>query len=127
MVEIQEISAPFEFRTDFPVPINAVKLQVEGNKGNETLLSPASPTDNKALEQAKKILSTKAKKREIPWSYFWNLSESMTEVKHIYAMTCHRSQGSTFQNVIVNKKDIHMNPLFYTALTRASERLYILL
>ena len=42
-------------------------------------------------------------------------------------MTVHKSQGSTFKNVIVNIKDLannkkEFNQILYTAITRASDK-----
>lgn len=50
---------------------------------------------------------------------------------YAYALTTHRSQGSTYKEVIVDTQDIktmrsHSNRCIYTALTRASDKIYIL-
>ena len=78
----------------------------------------------------KKRLSILAGIRD--WKNFYALKNSFTEVKHSYAMTIHKSQGSTFDNVIVNISDAEYcrdntlkEKLLYTALTRTSNKNYL--
>jgi len=54
-------------------------------------------------------------------------------VKHGYAITSHKAQGSTYDVVIMDNNDISYNPnlfeqnrLRYTAVTRASKALVII-
>lgn len=51
-------------------------------------------------------------------------------VKYSYALTCHKAQGSEWDNVIVNCAVMSSNPQFryrwlYTAITRAKKHLYL--
>lgn len=62
------------------------------------------------------------------WSKFWELKEAYADVQFAHAMTTHKSQGSTFNHVIIDYDDImqnqnlqERNQLLYVALTRASE------
>jgi len=62
------------------------------------------------------------------------LIEPFANVNYGYAITCHKAQGSNFYNVFVDMDDIIKNPneaeakhCLYTALTRTSNRLYLLL
>ncbi len=66
------------------------------------------------------------------WQKFWGLKNRYTGLKHSYALTAHRAQGSTFQNVLVDAGDILANPdletakrCLYVGLTRASHRLFM--
>lgn len=59
-------------------------------------------------------------------------SANALEVRHAYVVTCHKAQGGQWKAVFVNlacdwSKDPNVNPLrwYYTALTRATERLYL--
>jgi exodeoxyribonuclease-5 len=72
---------------------------------------------------------------------YWNLKELFADVTYSYALTVHRSQGSTFKYVFIDvanmpsprkKERLHTgevvrlrNQLFYVALTRASHRAFI--
>jgi len=59
----------------------------------------------------------------------WNLKQKFANVDYGYAITSHKSQGSTYNIVVVDEKDINsVSPItnkeksesIYTALTRAS-------
>jgi len=66
------------------------------------------------------------------WKDYWNFKELFHEVKYAYAITAHRSQGSTYANVWVDCMDILANrkrkeafQCLYVACTRPSTRLYV--
>lgn len=67
------------------------------------------------------------------WQEFYDFIESFCYVNYSYAMTIHKAQGSTIDNVYVVEKDINIcdwdvvqrNKLKYTAFTRASKNLHI--
>lgn len=74
-----------------------------------------------------KILE-KAKKNGKHWKKYYHFKEAFAEVDYSYAMTVHRSQGSTFSKVFIDAEDITSCPntdeignLLYVAVTRASE------
>ena len=79
------------------------------------------------------LLRRKAEQRQLPWQDFWVLNDAFAELKPHYAMTCHRSQGSTYENVFVDYPNIMSNPggkfealrCLYTGCTRASQMLYL--
>ena len=72
-------------------------------------------------------------------SYFWKRFHSIYEnsfakVNYGYAITCHKAQGSTFYNVFVDldniTKNININEMkkcLYTAVSRTSNQLHILI
>ena len=64
---------------------------------------------------------------------FEMLTDKFAAVKYNYAITCHKSQGSTYEKVFVIEDDIDINPnliernrIKYTAVSRASKELFIL-
>jgi hypothetical protein len=65
---------------------------------------------------------------------FYNLFvEPFADVNYGYAITCHKSQGSTYHNVFVDVEDISKNIDFeetkrclYTAITRTSNEIHLL-
>lgn len=67
------------------------------------------------------------------WQDFWLLKQQrFANLNYSYALTVHKSQGSTFQNVFVdlpnlmrNKNIRERNQLLYVAVTRAAKRLFI--
>lgn len=67
------------------------------------------------------------------WQEFYDFIDSFCYVNYSYAMTIHKAQGSTIDNVYVVEKDINIcdwdviqrNKLKYTAFTRAAKNLHI--
>ena len=67
------------------------------------------------------------------WSKFYDFIGNFCYVNYAYAMTVHKAQGSTIDNVYVIENDINRldwnlierNKLKYTAFTRASKNLHI--
>lgn len=65
------------------------------------------------------------------WKEYIKFTNALVQVKHTYAMTVHRSQGSTVENVYVIERDIDAwarpeimrNKLKYVAFSRASQKL----
>jgi hypothetical protein len=96
----------------------------------------------KAQQKIKKEALAGAKHR---WDDFYSSRKAFAWVDYAYAMTVHKSQGSTFTNAFVDMSDIlanhtkamvtlpngekqliyERNQLLYVALTRASDRIFI--
>ena len=67
------------------------------------------------------------------WADYYSMMERFAKVKYNYAITAHKSQGSTYQNVFIIEDDIDKNPRYiernrikYTAFTRPKNKLFIL-
>lgn len=66
------------------------------------------------------------------WGSFWEFKEAFHKVRHAYAITAHRAQGSTYEAVFVDWRDILINRnrseafrCLYVACTRAKKELYL--
>ena len=66
------------------------------------------------------------------WKKFWDLKDLFHDVRYAYAITAHRSQGSTYENVYVDYQDILLNrtrreafQCLYVACSRPTTRLYL--
>lgn len=66
------------------------------------------------------------------WFQFWLLQKYFADLRPAYAMTAHKSQGSTFENVFVDARDILSNPnreealrCLYVAVSRASHNVVV--
>ena len=66
------------------------------------------------------------------WIDYYEFQKRFAQVLHNYSITAHRAQGSTYENTIVmlydalyNKNVYERNRLIYTAVTRASHRLWV--
>ena len=68
------------------------------------------------------------------WEKFWKVKNEFVEIKYNYAHTIHKLQGSTYEEVYINMKDVLDNVyddivlfhLIYVALTRASLQVLML-
>lgn len=70
--------------------------------------------------------------RRAAWRKFFKADRAFHDLRHGYASTTHKAQGSTFRTVFIDLPDLMTcrdaalrNRLFYTALTRASHRVVI--
>lgn len=73
-------------------------------------------------------------KQKKHWNLFWKLKEAFHNISYAYALTAHRSQGSTFEHVFVDAGDIMLNrkaderaKCLYVAASRASKSLHLFL
>lgn len=64
------------------------------------------------------------------WEQYWEMNDAFAKIKHGYALTAHRAQGSTYENVFVDADDILTNTnvkeakrCLYVASSRPSTRL----
>ncbi len=70
--------------------------------------------------------------KKYKWREFWKLKEAFHEIRHSYAITSHRSQGSSYTKTFVDLEDIMLNRnrgeafrSLYVACTRQREELYV--
>ena len=86
-----------------------------------------SELDRTALEAQRK------NKGSFAWKLKYEFLDMFADVSYIPALTGHKSQGSTYEYVVVNYLDIlknthisERNKIFYVAISRAAKRLIIL-
>ena len=64
------------------------------------------------------------------WSYYFDLSRMFDDVGYAYALTTHKAQGSTIENVFLDVVDMKRcsdrAKLLYTALTRTQKQAFVL-
>jgi exodeoxyribonuclease-5 len=67
------------------------------------------------------------------WIIYYNFLRRYADVSYAYSISCHKSQGSTYNTTFVLEDDIDMNldivernRIKYTAYTRASRKVYVL-
>ena len=138
-------------RRDAPVIQNSEEFVVEGKEpsklyGFNTWILEISPSpDSEKLKHIEVLnrdelgryenklneLAEKAKKTN-DWEKYYDYKEHFAHVDYSFAMTSHKSQGSTFTKTFVDIEDINACPnpseiqrLKYVAVTRASERLVV--
>lgn len=105
----------------FYVRVPSIEVREKLKKVNEDSLFG----DINGNRQTKRVLK----------KYRSNLNEALdflnTPVEYSYAMTCHKSQGSTFENVFIDIEDIRKMKddflrAYYTAVSRTNKRVYFI-
>lgn len=77
-------------------------------------------------------MATEARVDKKLWKNFWEFKETFHSVRHAYAITAHRAQGSTYEKAYVNWRDVLLNQnrseayrCLYVAVTRPKKELYL--
>lgn len=104
-----------------------------GNEQKDCVIQVVSRNDIGLYSQKLQELASRAKRqtnralKKQAWSDFWEYKGRYADVDFGYAITAHKSQGSTYDIVVVDEKDImgttatsnqEKSELIYTALTR---------
>lgn len=104
-----------------------------GNEQKDCVIQAVSRNDIGLYNQKLQELASYAKRqtnralKKQAWSDFWEYKGRYADVDFGYAITAHKSQGSTYDIVVVDEKDImgttatsnqEKSELIYTALTR---------
>lgn len=108
-------------------------ILVELENGTRQTIRVPTPTGQFDLNNKLESLATEAKAgKKYLWRTFWTLKEAFHEIRHAYAITTHRSQGSSYLKTFVDREDILLNRnrqeafrSFYVACTRARKELNI--
>jgi exodeoxyribonuclease-5 len=107
-------------------------LEVEIDEGNIVVVTVLHDDHKDVYQKALALLAEQCRCREKKWFQFWALKELFTEVKYAYAITAHRSQGSTYENAYVCWQDILRNQdvneayrCLYVAVTRPKHKLIL--
>lgn len=114
---------------------NVYHLYLTLDNNNKTVFWVLHESSKLAFDMRKNELSAAAKlstNRRAAWAKFWGFSDSFHDIRYGYAITAHRSQGSTYEEVFVDSTDILKNPnrkealqCLYVAVTRPKKRVYI--
>jgi exodeoxyribonuclease-5 len=87
------------------------------------------------LLDALKDRAKKSPKSEsgLAWKRYYKYKRAFLDCSYGYAITAHKSQGSTYTNAVLleydmlkNSNTVEMNRIRYTALTRANKRVIII-
>lgn len=109
-----------------PMGFLLYKLTVQADDGELYVFYPVHPQGNKEYRGTLKTLAEHAKRMPSSWGDFWQFKETVSEVAYAYAITAHKSQGSTYNKVFIDWHDIWTNRnrieagrCFYVAVSRA--------
>ena len=95
------------------------------------VFSPITPTAaNRVLNEYKKQAIKEKDKSH--WVHYYGIKNALADLRPPFAGTTHKAQGGTFPAIFIDKTNINKcrdkitrARLFYVALTRASENVYI--
>lgn len=119
--------------SDLVFPCHKLTVEVEG--GLHNIYSIARPEDKQKVQDHYAHLAWAAKSKPAKAKAYKQrhfILSCFAEIKHFYAGTSHRLQGSSIPNVVVIKSDILRNPCkvealkcLYVAVSRSSKNLLI--
>lgn len=85
-----------------------------------------------AFARKSEELAAAARTNRRLWGMFWEFKETFHRLRHAYAITAHRSQGSTYDTAFVDWRDILLNRnrgeafrCLYVACTRPKKQLFL--
>jgi exodeoxyribonuclease-5 len=107
-----------------------LSVRTEANKLVRLLVLHEDSAARYAQDSEKLAYDAKATPRL--WKKFWEHKDLFHDIKYAYALTAHRSQGSTYENVWVDYQDILINrnrkeafQCLYVACTRPTTKLIL--
>lgn len=97
------------------------------------ILHEDSEPDFSKIAAHLKATAIRKEGKEKSWIAYYDFLRKYADVSYAYAITAHKSQGSTYEVAFISEDDIDLNyqtveknRIKYTAYTRASKKLYIL-
>ena len=109
------------------------KLRVENEKSIKDIIVLHETEFNRYEKTVRALKKQALEGDKYCWAKYYALIEGFAKVDYAYAMTVHKSQGSTFKEVFVDHRDLCLcklkerQKLIYVAVTRPSERLSLLI
>jgi len=103
------------------------KLLLEDDDGWASEVYVIHPDMADELKTTLSNIADEAKARRGSWSSFWEMKGMFHDVRPCHAITAHRSQGSTYDtvlvdvnNIMLNRREKEMLQCLYVAVSRAS-------
>ena len=103
------VEAIAESRHPMAPEFQTIELKCRLDDKSIVRLRVLHPASAMVYENAVQSMAHAAKIDHKKWKAFWALKELFHDIKYAYAITAHRSQGSTYENVYVDYQDILLN------------------
>lgn len=107
-----------------------VQVQIDG--GALVTARVLHPEHRLVFERKAEQFAAEARQDRRKWRTFWEFKEAFHGLRHSYAITAHRAQGSTYETVFVDWRDVMLNQnraeafrCLYVACTRPRKRLVL--
>lgn len=111
---------------------HALELKCRTEENQLIRLLVIHPISQQQHDNDCELLAHEARGNPKLWRRFWDLKDLFHPMKFAYAITAHRSQGSTYRNVFVDFQDTLYNrnrkeafSCLYVACSRAQKKLYL--
>lgn len=109
------------------------RLTVMTDDNQLIVLRPLHPSSQGVFNRQCEELAQRAKtENKRLWGAFWSLKEAFHGVRHGYAITAHKSQGSTydsafvdFRDILINRNAVEARRCLYVACTRPKYQLFL--
>ncbi len=114
------------------------EVLISGEKVRKNIIilhEDSEPEYNKKLNEIKNaaMRETDPMRKRSEWRYFYDFQSEYANIGYNYAISAHKSQGSSYTNTFIleddidqNKKVIERNRIKYTACTRATDKLFLI-
>jgi len=116
----------------FEPKYHAIELKVRREDNAVVRLLVLHPESKTQFENDSQGLAHEARGNAKLWKRFWEHKELFHDIRYAYAITAHRSQGSTYNTVFVDYQDILYNrnrkeafQCLYVAATRPTTKLFL--
>ena len=110
----------------------AIELKCVTETGKTVRLLVCHPASQVDFQADGEQIALQARSTPKLWKKFWDHKELFHDIRYGYAITAHRAQGSTYENVYVDYQDILLNrtrreafQCLYVACSRPTTRLYL--
>lgn len=107
-------------------------ITVKFDEGRSIELRVVHEQSEDDLQDRLNNLSADARADRSKWRNFWALKNDFHRIRHSYALTTHRAQGSTFVNTFIDSEDVLANSnslealrCLYVGATRPTHRLIL--
>jgi hypothetical protein len=126
------VESVIEARHPMSPEFESIELKARTEDNRVIRLTVLHPRSTQVYENAVQSLAHAAKQDGKKWKQFWAMKELFHEIKYAYAITAHRAQGSTYENVYVDYQDILLNrerreafQCLYVACSRPTTKLFL--
>lgn len=137
VVSIQRSTFEHEIEEAHGVPrwtasIPSWELCLRDSDGNEKTVHMVA--DNGEFQKAVERIKDEAAESRLRWKHLHEFQQALAQLQSIYALTVHKSQGSTIGSVFIDLPDIRRREetnlleaqqMLYVAVTRPSKRLIV--
>lgn len=130
-INSKEVTIKTLDKKEYVMWLDSVQLVIRYWEINEDICVVSNADKDNYLRMVEMAKSVALSGKKKVWRTFYAWIEFFADIQHTHALTIHRSQGSTFDNSIINVSEILLNRnklemvrMLYTAITRTANKNY---